>query len=121
MDYQYKLQKLLLQIPKGKVTTYKAIAQVMGTRGYRYIGQLLHKNPYPDRFPCYKVVKSDGSLGGFALGEKEKIRRLKEDGVEVNNGKIVDFKGRYYGYCHSRASCPPLCSVRLGPGNLPNP
>ena len=91
-----KLQRLLLKIPKGKVTTYKAIAHVMGTKGYRYIGQLLHGNPEPDKYPCYKVVQSDGRLGGFAKGSADKIRRLKVDGIEVNNGKVVNFKQIFY-------------------------
>ncbi|PIZ72052.1 cysteine methyltransferase [Candidatus Peregrinibacteria bacterium CG_4_10_14_0_2_um_filter_43_11] len=78
-----KLQQLLLKIPKGKVTTYKAIADVMGTKGYRYIGQLLNKNPEPDKYPCHKIVHSDGRLGGFALGAGEKINRLKQDGIDL--------------------------------------
>ena len=91
-DYQNKLQELLLKIPKGKVTTYKEIGKAMGTRGYRFVGQLLHNNKYPDKYPCYKVIKSDGGIGGFALGIKEKIKRMKADGIEVKNGKILDFK-----------------------------
>ncbi len=90
--YQQKLQELLTQIPKGKVTTYKEIAGAMGTRGYRFVGQLLHKNPYPDKFPCYKVVRSDGSLGGFALGARDKIRRLNGDGIMVRGNKIAGFE-----------------------------
>ena len=96
-----KLQKLLLKIPKEKVTTYKAIAHAMGTKGYRYIGQLLNKNPEPDKFPCYKVVQSDGRLGGFALGCTDKIRRLKTDGIRVQNDKIADFKSKVYTYKNS--------------------
>jgi methylated-DNA-[protein]-cysteine S-methyltransferase len=88
---QKKLEELLLQIPKGKVTTYKAIAHAMGMKGYRYVGQLLKRNHDPDNIPCYKVVQSCGKPGGFALGEKEKVRRLRADGVEVRNGKIVGF------------------------------
>ncbi|MFH1012473.1 MAG: MGMT family protein [Candidatus Peregrinibacteria bacterium] len=91
-DPLFKLQQLLLCIPRGKVTTYQALAQAMGTRGYRFIGQLLHRNPEPDKYPCYKVVKSDGSLGGFARGAEEKVRRLKADGITVRDGKIVDFE-----------------------------
>ena len=85
------LQQLLLQIPRRKVTTYKEIARAMGTKGCRTIGQLLHRNPDPNRYPCFKVVQSDGSLGGFALGPKDKIRRLKADGVRVKNGKVINF------------------------------
>jgi len=86
------LQQLLLRIPRGRVTTYKELARVMGTRGYRYVGQLLHRNPEPDKYPCYKVVSSDGSLGGFATGQKDKIRRMRADGIEVKNGKIQNFE-----------------------------
>ncbi|MBN2087459.1 MGMT family protein [Candidatus Peregrinibacteria bacterium] len=91
-DYQTRLQSLLLKIPKGMVSTYKELAKAMDTRGYRFIGQLLNKNQYPDKYPCYKIVKSDRSLGGFAFGAKDKIRRLKNDGISVKNGKIQDFK-----------------------------
>lgn len=91
MNYRAKLEELLLKIPKGKVTTYKEIAHAMKTKGYRFVGQLLNKNPHPNTYPCYKVVQSNGQLGGFALGNKDKIRRLKEDGVEVRDGKIVNF------------------------------
>lgn len=68
----------------------------MGIRGYRFVGQLLNKNPNPDKYPCYKVVQSDGKLGGFALGRKDKIRRLKMDGIEVKNDKVVNFKQIFY-------------------------
>ncbi|MBU0577680.1 MGMT family protein [Patescibacteria group bacterium] len=91
-DYKNKLQQLLLQIPKGKVTTYKEIAHAMGIKGYRFVGQLLNKNPYPDKYPCYKVVNSDGRIGGYGLGVKEKIRRLETDGVIIENGKVINFK-----------------------------
>lgn len=92
MDQVKKLQQLLTKIPKGKVTTYKEIGCAMGTKGYRYIGRLLNKNPEPDKYPCYKVVMSNGDLGGFGMGCKDKIRRLKKDGIEIKNMKVVDFE-----------------------------
>jgi len=93
-----KLQQLLLKIPPGKVTTYKALADAMELKGYRYVGQLLNKNPEPDKYPCYKVVQSDGKLGGFALGNQEKIKRLKADGIEIKNGKVVNFIHVFYSF-----------------------
>jgi len=95
-DKMQQLHQLLAQIPQGKVTTYKEIAHAMGTTGYRFVGQLLNKNPHPDEFPCFKVVQSDGKLGGFALGNKDKIARLKTEGIEVKNEKIVDFKQKLF-------------------------
>ena len=97
MEAVARMQQLLLQIPKGKVTTYKALTQAMGLKkAYRYMGQLLNHNPDPEGFPCYKVVKSDGSLGGFALGCEDKERRLKLDGIEVRKGKIKNFEQKIY-------------------------
>ena len=87
-----KLQSLLIKIPKGRVTTYKEISRAMGTKGYRYISQLLHNNPEPDRYPCYKVVMSDGKLGGFARGEKDKITRLRNDGIEIKKNMVLNFE-----------------------------
>ena len=91
MNYRNKLEELLLQVPKGKITTYKEIAHAMNMRGYRFVGQLLNKNLHPEKYPCYKVVQSNGKLGGFALGESNKIKRLKADGIKVEKGKVVDF------------------------------
>jgi len=94
-----KLQKLLLVIPKGRVTTYGILAKVMDMpRKSRYIGRLLGLNPCPDKYPCYKVVKSDGSVGGYSNedGIKEKIRRLSKDNVIINKRRIVDFESKIF-------------------------
>lgn len=96
MDDLQKLQQLLLKIPKGRVTTYKEIARAMEIKGYRYTGQLLNKNPEPDRYPCYKVVRSDGSLGGFSKGLNNKIKRLAADGIRVKKGKLIGFHQKLY-------------------------
>lgn len=87
MDKMKKMQKLLLKIPKGKVTTYKEIAKNLGIHP-RAAGRLLNKNPDGDTYPCYKVVYSSGGIGGYGGNVKEKIRRLKKDGIEIKKGKI---------------------------------
>jgi methylated-DNA-[protein]-cysteine S-methyltransferase len=91
-----KLQNLLLGIPEGKVTTYKEIARAMDTKGYRYIGQLLGKNPEPDKYPCYKVVCSNGSLGGYSGGIKNKVQRLTNDGIVIKGGKVFNLPGALF-------------------------
>ncbi len=89
-EYTYFLVK---QIPKGKVSTYGAVARALGNiKMARAVGKWMNINPNPETMPCYKIVKSDGSLGGFGRGIEDKIRRLKEDKIEVENGKIVNFK-----------------------------
>lgn len=78
------------KIPKGKVSTYKLIAQKCGTKAYRVVGQILSRNPYAPTVPCHRVIRSDGHVGGFK-GKKfdiEKVRLLKKEGVQVINKRI---------------------------------
>lgn len=94
--FSEKVFSKLNQIPKGKITTYKALAEALGTKAYRAVGNALNKNKHPDSIPCFKVVNSDGTLGGFALGPEEKIRRLKEEDIEVKDNKILDFEKKLH-------------------------
>ena len=82
-----KVFSLLRKIPEGKVTTYKALALKCKTSP-RAIGKILNSNKDHERIPCYKVVMSDGKLGGYSGGMKKKISLLKKDGIEVKNNSI---------------------------------
>ncbi len=82
-----RVYEITKQVPRGRVTTYKLIAQVLGTRAYRAVGNALNKNPYKE-VPCHRVIKSNGLVGGFARGTKEKIKLLKKEGVRVEDGRI---------------------------------
>ena len=91
-EFQNKVYALCKKVPRGKVTTYKEIGRAIGKRGqiYRAVGVTLKKNC--DRnVPCHRVVNSDGSIGEFNRGVKEKIRLLKKEGIKIKNGKVVDF------------------------------
>ena len=79
---------LLKQVPKGKVTTYKALAEALGTKAYRAVGTAMNKNPNAPRVPCHRVVNTNSSVGNYALGAAKKIALLKEEGVEMNNKRI---------------------------------
>ncbi|MFH1107471.1 MAG: MGMT family protein [Candidatus Micrarchaeota archaeon] len=91
-SFSERVLRLLKEIPRGKVTTYRLVARRLGTNGFRAVGNALHGNSRPDEFPCYKVVRSDGRIGGYALGTSEKIRRLEADGVKVRGNKIAGFE-----------------------------
>jgi len=93
-EYSYYL---IRQIPAGRVSTYGAVAKALGNKSYaRAVGKYMNKNPDADIMPCFKIVKSDGTLGGFGLGIDDKIRRLNNDGIMVKNGRIVDFKKLFF-------------------------
>jgi len=105
---QEKTYQLLKNVPRGRVTTYKALAQALHSKGYRAIGQFLRNNPYsfeacPDpsadgrRVPCHRVVASDGTIGGF-MGAKsgkniqKKIALLRSEGIRIINNRVGDFR-----------------------------
>jgi len=89
-DYTYNLVR---QIPDGKISSYGEVAKALGDIiASRAVGRMMNQNPDADTMPCFKIVHSDGRIGGFGLGIDDKIRRLKEDNVLVNDGKIVDFE-----------------------------
>ena len=97
MSFDERVWKLMKRIPKGKVTTYGLIVKKLNTKAYRAVGNACRKNPYAPRVPCHRVVRSDGSVGGFG-GEtsgktvEKKIRLLRKENVQVKNGRIVDFR-----------------------------
>ncbi|MCD6274472.1 MAG: MGMT family protein [Candidatus Aenigmarchaeota archaeon] len=88
-----KIFKLLRKIPEGKITTYKELGLKLNLNP-RKVGRILSENEDLENIKCYKVVKSDGKVGGYKLGVKEKIKRLEKEGIKVENGKIVDFERR---------------------------
>jgi len=87
--------RLVCRIPKGKVTSYKEVAEALGIRGYRLVGMLLSRNPEPVKIPCHRVVKSNGEVGGYIMGVDKKVELLRSEGIPVKNGRIVDFQ-RYF-------------------------
>lgn len=95
---QEKVLDYLLTIPKGKVVTYKQIAEYLGNpKLARVVGNILHNNPYPEIFPCYKVVNSRGGLAkhfGYGGIDMQKAK-LEADGIEVID-YTVDLKKYQY-------------------------
>lgn len=86
-----RIYEAVKKIPKGHVATYGQIAEMAGNpRMSRAVGNALHKNPDPLHIPCFRVVNSKGELAGaFAFGgRKAQAELLREDGVEVVNGKV---------------------------------
>jgi methylated-DNA-[protein]-cysteine S-methyltransferase len=88
MSFNEQVWAVCARVPKGRVTTYAAIARKLGTKAYRAVGNAMNKNPHAPRVPCHRVVGSDGSLTGFASGVEKKKRLLKAEGVAFVNGKV---------------------------------
>ena len=88
---------LTKRIPKGKVATYGQLARALKKpRACRAVGNALNKNPYAPIVPCHRVIRSDGSIGGFAMGANKKIALLTKEGVEIFNHKVTPLKKFIY-------------------------
>ena len=82
--FQAQVLNALLQVPSGKVTTYKEISKVIDCNSSQAIGQALKRNPFAPEVPCHRVIKSDFSIGGYCGSfEKapKKMKHLQDEGV----------------------------------------
>ncbi len=85
------------QIPRGRLSTYGAIAQAIGRpRAARAVGQALNRNPYWPAVPCQRVVGSTGQLTGFATGLHKKRQLLQQEGVVIKNNRVTDLARFFY-------------------------
>ena len=81
---QVKVWEYLIKIPKVTVKTYTQIAKAVGKPlAVRAVANAVGKNPYPTQIPCHRVIRSNGSIGGYSGkgGVKTKRILLKKEGV----------------------------------------
>ena len=87
-SFEKEVYKCVVRIPLGEVRSYKWVAEKIGKpNAYRAVGRALHKNPFPLIVPCHRVVKTDGSLGGYSRGERIKknlinLEKIIKDVIE---------------------------------------
>ena len=75
-----------MNIPKGKVKTYKEVAiGIKMPKSARAVANACGKNQYAPKVPCHRVIRSDGTLGGFSApgGIKIKKKLLKKEGFSL--------------------------------------
>jgi len=81
--------ELLRKIPRGKVTTYSSIARFLGVHP-RQVGITLKKNPLPIVYPCHRVIRSDGSIGGYIGSKYQWLKRelLIKEGINIVKNRV---------------------------------
>ncbi|MFT4244164.1 MAG: MGMT family protein [Candidatus Woesearchaeota archaeon] len=88
-SFNKRVYEIVSQIPKGKVMTYKQIANLLGCSAYRTVGNALNKNPYNvSKVPCHRVIKNNSELGKYAWDNKIKYELLISEGIEFEIKKI---------------------------------
>jgi methylated-DNA-[protein]-cysteine S-methyltransferase len=79
--------RVVEKIPYGATRTYAQVAGMAGfPGGARFAGNALHKNPFPVIIPCHRVVRSDGSIGGFAGGCEMKKKMIALEAAVLQKG-----------------------------------
>ena len=84
--FQLKVWAYLRKIPPGSLKTYSQVAKDMGRPlAARAVANAIGKNPYAPKIPCHRVIRSDGSLGGYSGkgGVKTKRFLLKKEGIRL--------------------------------------
>ncbi len=91
-EFQGRVLSRVMRIPRGRVSTYGRVAEKSrASRGARAVGNALAMNPYPLIIPCHRVIRSDGSLGGFGGGLKMKKDLLLMEGITFDaKGRVLE-------------------------------
>lgn len=88
--FQRDVLILVWSIPRGMVDTYKGLAEkIRIPKGARAVGMALASNPFPLVIPCHRVIRTNGSLGGYGGGLEMKKTLLGIEGVTIKKGKVL--------------------------------
>ncbi|OHF36717.1 hypothetical protein HMPREF2550_05635 [Corynebacterium sp. HMSC074A01] len=83
-DFHRQVLEELARVPYGVTTTYKALAERVGNpKAVRAVGSACARNPLPLLVPCHRVLRADGSLGGYRGGKQAKRFLLNLEGNNV--------------------------------------
>ncbi len=93
-DFTVKVYAVVAKIPKGSVMTYREVARRAGNpAAARAVGNIMHHNPDMRKVPCHRVVRADGTPGGYARGAAQKAAMLRRDGALGPDGR-AKLRGR---------------------------
>ncbi|MDU2557861.1 methylated-DNA--[protein]-cysteine S-methyltransferase [Anaerococcus prevotii] len=77
-DFQKNVIRELRNIPYGEKSTYKEVAEnINRKKATRAVANAIGRNPFFVVYPCHRVIRSDGNIGGFAYGVEVKRFLLK--------------------------------------------
>ena len=85
-EFQLRVWAYLRKIPRGSVKTYSQVAKgIRKPLAVRAVANAIGKNLYAPKIPCHRVIRSDGSLGGYSGKGGLKIKRflLKKEGIKL--------------------------------------
>jgi O-6-methylguanine DNA methyltransferase len=79
-DFERRVYRVVMRIPAGQTRSYRWVAERLGDpAAARAVGNALHRNPFAPRVPCHRVIRCDGTLGGYARGPAKKRALLRRE------------------------------------------
>ncbi len=110
--FQAQVLRKTAEIPRGETRSYEWVAREIGRPGAsRAVGSALAGNPVPLIVPCHRVVRADGHLGRYSLGEDANKRRLLEsEGLDPDDIEAAAARGvRLLASSSTGVYCHPTC------------
>ena len=97
-EFSKRVSKAAMSIPKGRVTTYGYLARAGGggAQAARSITAVLAKSPDASKIPFHRIVYAGGKVWLSPEYENKRIALYKKEGIEIENGRIVDFRDKLY-------------------------
>ena len=81
-DFQMRVWTALRSIPRGETRSYLEVAEMVGEpKAVRAVANACASNPVPLIIPCHRVIRKDGSLGGYGMGASRKRALLTDEGA----------------------------------------
>jgi len=85
-SFERRVWKVTSTIPAGQTRTYQWVARRIGNpHATRAVGRALSRNPLLVVIPCHRVIRKDGSLGGYALGKRKKGALLRKEALKLKS------------------------------------
>lgn len=110
-EFQRRALTRLREVPIGSVITYQGLAEAVGEPdAQRAIGNTMASNPVPIFVPCHRVIRSDGTIGNYGGGVKNKILLLRNEGFALGPSLRLP-AAAVMGHRHTHIYCRPECSA----------
>jgi methylated-DNA-[protein]-cysteine S-methyltransferase len=89
-EFERRVYRAVLKIPEGELRSYKWVARRIGRpKAFRAVGNALKRNNRAPAIPCHRVVRSDGSIGGYSKGLKLKRALLRSEGIDTDRAPLL--------------------------------
>lgn len=86
--FSQKVIEYVMKLNRGEITTYSEIGEMIGSKGYRAVGNVLRSNPLPLIIPCHRVIRKNGEIGGFGGATKDSWETdFKKDLLQIEGYK----------------------------------